>query len=409
MLTREEFEKLPKEQQEALLKKMEDIKKEVKDDKDADKRDLKQLSMDDLKGIIDSTVKAAIKPLTQVDKKHFALPGADTNLPNTPEGKFVKTLQFLKAMVVGDVQTAKKMSEEVRIKANLSEGTTTAGGFLVPEEFAAEILRLAPTYGVVRRDARHIPMRTDVLNVPAAGTTDLTAHWTNEASQIYTTDPNFRQVTLTINKLACIPKVTPELLADANVDVVGYIAELAAEQFAKGEDTQGLVGVGSPFTGAINATGVPTAPHAGGTGFECLSYPDLVRIPGFTYAQSLPNAKYYFHRTMIAHIRSLITTAGAPIMPATANSVAGYPIVSTEILPGIGHAAYQTDATTYALFGDLKKGLLFGERGTVEMTIGREGTVLSDNLFEKDMLALRFIERVCMGVALPSAFCVIKS
>ena len=37
MLTREEFEKLPKEQQEALLKKMEDIKKEVKDDKDADK------------------------------------------------------------------------------------------------------------------------------------------------------------------------------------------------------------------------------------------------------------------------------------------------------------------------------------------------------------------------------------
>jgi len=132
-----------------------------------------------------------------------------------------------------------------------------------------------------------------------------------------------------------------------------------------------------------------------------------VKTPATTYA--LSNAKYYFHRSMIAHMRGLITTAGAPILPATANAVAGYPVVGVEVIPAIGHSAYQTTATTYAVFGDLRKGMIMGERGTVEMKISTEGTVLGDNLFEKDMTAMRFIERVAFGVALPSAFVIIKT
>jgi hypothetical protein len=45
-----------------------------------------------------------------------------------------------------------------------------------------------------------------------------------------------------------------------------------------------------------------------------------------------------------------------------------------------------------------------GERGSMTMKISEEGTVGGDNLFEKDMAALRVIERVAMGVLLPSAF-----
>ena len=43
-----------------------------------------------------------------------------------------------------------------------------------------------------------------------------------------------------------------------------------------------------------------------------------------------------------------------------------------------------------------------GERGSIQMAISKEATVDSDNLFEKDMVALRAIERVSMGVLLPS-------
>lgn len=408
-MTQKEFDALPKEKQDALLAEQGgDIQKVLA--KDAKNNPApKQMSMADLKGAIDTCVKSAISKMTNIDKKHFAFPGVIADGDLSPEGKFEKTCKFLKALVKGDVQTLNTLDKEVRTKANLNESTGAEGGYLVPEEFKAEILRLAPKYGIIRQNARIIPMQRDVLNIPSAGTTDLTASWTNEAAQILSTDPNFRQVTLTINKLATIPKVTPELLADANVSVVNYLAELAAEQFGKNEDIQGFKGVGSPFVGLINATGAPTYPHASGTGFETLSYQDLVKIPGFTWTTQLANAKFYFHRTMIAHIRALITTAGAPIFPATTNSIAGYPLVATEILPGIGHTAYQTTATTYALFGDLRKALLMGERGTVEMKMGTEGTVGGDNLFEKDMMALRFIERVCFGVALPSAVVIIQT
>lgn len=408
MLSKEEFAKLPKEEQDKLSKAIDDVQAKLKADAKGADKGLKQLTMDEFEGKVKEIIEKAIKPMTQVDRKYYQFPGIgeDGKDNRSPEARFGKTVSFLKALVKGDVQTCHTMSEEVRVKANLSEGTAGAGGYLVPEEFKAEILRLAPTYGVVRSNCRIIPMKTDVVNIPAAGTTDITAHWTNEASQIYTTNPTFAQVTLAINKLASIPKVTPELLADANVDVVQYLSMIIAEQFAKAEDTQGLIGVGSPFVGVINATGAPTYPHASGTGFETLSYQDLVRCPSYTY--SLTNAKYYFHRTMLAHIHSLITTAGAPIFPGVANSVVGYPLVAAEVLPGVGHAAYQTTATTYAIFGDLRRGLLMGERGSIEMKILDQATVLGDNLGEKDMLALRVIERVCFGVALSSA-CVVIS
>lgn len=408
MLTKQEFDKLPKEAQDAILKAEQEMKAKLVED--AKNNPLpKQITMAELEGKFTEIVKNHIKPMTEVDKKYFVFPGSDGKDKDnrSPEAKFAKTTKFLNALVKGDVQTATVLHDEVNQKANLNEATGAQGAFLVPEEFKAEILRLAPQYGVVRANARMVPMKSDVTNYPAGGTTDITAHWTNEGSQIYTTNPTVRQVVLTINKLASIPKVTPELLADANVDVIQYLSMLIAEQFAKAEDTQGLIGVGSPFVGCLNATGAPTYPHVGGTGFECLSYQDLVKCPSYTYA--LNNAKYYFHRSMVGHIHSLITTAGAPIFPANAASVVGYPLVKSEVLPGIGHAAYQTDATTYALFGDLKRGLLMGERGAITMKLLTEGTVLGDNLGEQDMVALRVIERVCFGVALPSAFVVIKS
>src|SRR3990167_7540178 len=209
LMTREDFDKLPKEQQDALMKKMLEVQGNVPEHP----KGLSQLSMEEFKEIINQTAKDYIKGMTTVDKKYFAFPGiGKEELDNlSAQGKFAKTIMFLKALSGGDVQTCKVISNEARVKANLSEGTTTAGGFLVPEEFSAEILRLMPSYGVVRQNARLIPMQRDLLNIPVAGSQDVTTSWVNEAAQITSTDPTFRNCVLTINKLASIPKVTNEL------------------------------------------------------------------------------------------------------------------------------------------------------------------------------------------------------
>lgn len=402
MLNQEEFSKLSKEQQQELLKKMGEVQELCKLAGAADEG-FKQLSMKELEDKVKEVAQKHIQSMTAVDKKFFAFPGIGKITDDvTPLGKWGKTQMFLKALAGADVQLLRTMHDEVRTKANLSEGTTTAGGFLVPEEFKAEVLRIAAEYGVIRRECRMIPMAYDVVNIPAAGTTDQSAIWTNEAAQIKQTNPTFRQVVLTINKLAALPKVTNELLADANVDVITYLAQLIGEAFAKEEDNQGFNGIGSPFVGALSATGVPTSPHAGGTAAQSLSYQDLINATGNIYTNATGNAKFYFNRSMGAHIRGLITTAGAPIFSSVAQEIAGYPLVIAEALPFKANAA--AAGTAYAIFGDLRKGLAMGERGSITMKISDQATVDSDNLFEKDMAALRMIERIAIGVLLPSAF-----
>ncbi len=395
----EEFMALPKAEQDALIAKIGDLQEAAKKIAEQDKG-LSQLTMKEFEDRIKGVLENQLKTMTPVDKKYFMAPGVGTDLKDdtSAEGKFAKTKRFLGALIGKDAKVLNQMHSEVATKANLSEGTTTAGGFLVPEEFKAEILRLAPLYGVIRKECRIIPMAYDVVNIPAAGSQDITTSWVNEAAQITSTDPNFRQVTLTINKLATIPQMTNELLADANVPIISYLAQLIAEAFAKEEDNQAFLGSGSPFTGILQATGVPVSTHAGGA--AALSYGDMMRMTGELYTNALGNAKWYLHRSMRAHVRGLITTAGAPIFGATTGDVGGYPIVDTEILRNRATAS----GTKYGVFGDLRRGFAMGERGSMTMKITEEGTVGGNNLFEKDMAALRVIERIAQAVVLPSSF-----
>ena len=403
----EEFQQLDKKAQDELIAKMgsvEDIAKKIADEAKANNP---QLTSAEFKAIIEGKLEEALSKMTAVDKKYFVLPGiTDKSLEDnlSTKGKYLKTRQFFGALVRGDVQTVQTMHKEAAVNKNLTEGTTTAGGFLVPEEFMMEVQRLVPTYGVIRRNCRVIPMRYDTLNIPASGTTENSAIWTNEAAQILQTDPTFRQLTLTINKLAALPTMSSELLADADVDVVTYLADMIANQFASEEDNQGFNGSGSPFVGLLNATGVPTTPLASGTAMTMLSYPDFVKATTNIYSNATDGAKFYMHRSVRGHLISRIATTGEPIFTADQKSIAGYAWEDAERMPATSHASASVGTFPFVVFGNLRRALAMGERGTITMAIGREGTVAGNNLFEKDLIALRFTERVALGVLLPSAY-----
>ena len=400
----QDFAKLSKEEQDQLIAGIEKINKATAEIV-AQESKTPAITMKDLEDRVKAVCEKFIEGMTKVDKKHFMFPGVgnDTKMADdlSAEGKFAKTKKFFKALIGRDTNVLNQMHAAENVKANLSEGTTTAGGFLVPEEFKAEILRLQPLYGVIRQECRIIPMAFDTLNIPASDG-EVTAHWVNEAAAIPGTNPTFRQVTLAINKLATIQKVSNELLQDANVGVIEFLSMTIAEQFAKQEDQQAFNGTGSPFTGILSATGVPLSTHAGGA--IALSYGDMMRMTGELYTNALSNAKWYFHRTMAAQIRGLITTAGAPIFGATTQDVGGYTIKLTEILPTRATAT----GTKYGVFGDLRRGYAMGERGSMTMAISTEATVGSDNMFAQDMSALRVIERVAQAVVLPSSFLTIQ-
>ena len=108
-----------------------------------------------------------------------------------------------------------------------------------------------------------------------------------------------------------------------------------------------------------------------------LSYPDIVKATRNIYDNVLEGAKFYLHRSMIGHLQSIITTTGAPVFQAAPmNSLAGFPVVSTEILPSLASDP-QTGTYPFGVFGNLRRGVAMGERGSMTMAISEHATVNS--------------------------------
>lgn len=402
-LTPEEFAALPKDQQDLYMKNAEAIITQQKK-LNAENDNLKQISMKDFEASVKTVMEKLIKPMTEVDRKYFMFPGIGTAGADdrSAEGKFVKTRRFINALLGNDRKVLTELHNEVNTKANWSEGSNVSGGFLVPEEFSNEVLKLQPIYGVARANCRVITMRRDVISMPALGTTEQSAIWTNEGKQVMQTDPNLKQLQLVAHKLGAFPKVTSELLEDADVNVIQLLAEQVAWAFAKEEDNQAFLGIGAPFIGMLIGSGGPYRAFPGTIGM--ISYADLVKATGDLYSNVVSAAKWYIHRTVNSSIRSITTTAGAPVYDLLANNLVGYPITLAEKMRSLTDCAAVSGSCPFGIFGDLRVGYAFGERGGMAMKIFSEGTVGSDNLAEKDMSAIRVLERIAMGALLPSAY-----
>lgn len=308
-----------------------------------------------------------------------------------------KTVKFFKAIVAGDTTEAK----------DLSEGVDAAGGYLVPTEFQAEVIRVIPQYGIARKDCRIIPMGSKSKTIPNL-TSGVTAYWTAEGIAKSQSTPSFGLVTLTAQKLAGLCPTTDELLEDSAVDIYNLLVELFAEAFAKEEDTQLFTGTGSPITGIFGKTGVNSVDLTS-TAITGIKASDLLDMVNAVDDFSEKNGKFYLNRTVLNVLRKLKSTTGQYIFQEpTANapgSIWGYPYERCQVLPAVSADAVNKK---FLVFGDLKYALL-GDRKKMTVEVFKEGTVGSTNLMEKDMQAIRVVERLDIQVAVPGAFAIGKT
>ena len=206
-----------------------------------------------------AAVEAKLKELGETGNK-FAFKGSFAGMTPEDQAKLSgkeKTAQFIKAVFHKDMNS-------IAAFKTLTEGTGSAGGFIVPEEFAAEVNRIVEDFGLIAKLARKFPMKSDTLNVPRLSAT-VTVSYPGEATAGTGSQPTFEQVVLSSKSLVGITPMSNELLADATVSVVDLLAELFAEAIAGMLDTQGLAGTGSPFTGLLVDTGVTVVQPANGT------------------------------------------------------------------------------------------------------------------------------------------------
>jgi len=237
----------------------------------------------------------------------------------------------------------------------LAENVGADGGFLVPEQFLAQLFMLSPFGHYVRERALTIPMRHRQITMPTLDQTGTTAgqtnvyggvhlEWTEEAGNKPETQPAFRQVSLIAHKLAAVTLVSDELLEDSAIELEALLTRLFAGATMNEHDftfIQGS-GVGQPL-------GVVTANANAGLG------PTLVvarQVPNTIQVQDIFNMLAQFtgsspiwlaHQSTMPEILSLAGPAGNPsyvwinnVRENAPMTLMGYPIFFIENAPTLG-------------------------------------------------------------------------
>ena len=325
-----------------------------------------------------------------------------------------KAASFIKAVFHKD-------QNSLAMFKSMSEGVGSAGGFVVPEEWAAEVNRVVEDFGLVPKLATKYPMKYDTINIPRLSAT-VSMYYPGEGSAGTAAQPTFEQVVLIAKTCVGLTPMSNELLADANISVVDLLTELFAEAIAGMLDQQGLAGTGSPFTGILSDTGVTVVQNATTSTFTLAATPDNCRdLISNVKPWSLQGAAYIMHRSVWGLIQKTKSSTAGDYFISAANPVLGYnnagqgfPLAMAGTL--WGYPVYLSDkmptttaiSTKFIIFGNLKH-LFLGMREEIGVAISDSATIGSDNLFAQNMSAVRVVTRHAVAVGLPTAFAVLKT
>jgi HK97 family phage major capsid protein len=140
----------------------------------------------------------------------------------------------------------------------LSEGTTTAGGFLVPPQYIQDLVALRRATAPLRDWVTVMPVNSNLVYVPRQTTAELVA-WTAENAPKVSTDEVFAQISVNIFTLAGIAKISNQLLEDASPMVDAVVKNSIGRGLGIEEDRAMIngSGTGQP-TGILNSGATTT-------------------------------------------------------------------------------------------------------------------------------------------------------
>jgi len=271
----------------------------------------------------------------------------------------------------------------------MSEGADSAGGYLVPDDFRAEVIQRLPELSELFPYVRVLPTNSDAGKIPNLAT-DVSVSWDEaENADFDESQPVMGQTTYTIRRMNAICKTSRELRGDSAISLTSYLTELFSEAVAAERDKVIATGNGTDRPQGIeNATITNTEAISG-----ALTYAGVVGIKYALSKKYHKGARWLLNATNMERIRALISTTGAPIFnqdPSGAgkDTILGHPISQQDDLP---------DSTIY--FGDLRYYVWFDRE-----RMGTETTIVGGDSFEKHQMWLKVWERVDGKVVLAEAF-----
>lgn len=255
----------------------------------------------------------------------------------------------------------------------LNEGSNSAGGSLVPEEFANRVIRLVETYGTYPSAVENVSMSRDTMVIPKrlSGTT---AYFVGEGSSVTESEPTYGNVSLVAKKLAVGCRMSTEVVEDALVSLADAVAQEFATSLAYRVDTCGWIGDGTSTYGGINGVvnkindGTHTASvhtaASGNTAFETLDIEDFLGAMGKLPLYARQGAAWYVSPAgYAASIARLKYAAGGNtvdnIGAGAGESFLGYPVRMVHVM----NSTLGADTSKIkVLFGNLNLACIYARR-----------------------------------------------
>ena len=324
--------------------------------------------------------------VTHVDRKHGmfpGIPGASDEAAGPAPTKGERARAFLRAAILHA-----DPSDEIVRKA-LSEGTDSAGGYLVPAEYRAELIRRLPELSELFPYVRKVPVITDAGEFPKLDS-DVTIAWGRaENAALTETDPAFTHLAWTVRNMSAITYLSRELVSDANPNIVETITTLFSEAVAAERDKMIAIGNGSNQPEGIYSASGLTSVAVGGS----LTYAKLVELKFALKRKCHRNARWMLNSTNLQRITSITDDNGLPIFRDAL--VAG----ETPRILGRPYSIQDDLPNAFIFFGDLSQYLWFDRE---QMVV--ESTTTGGNTFKQHQVAVKMVERCDGKLALAEAF-----
>lgn len=298
------------------------------------------------------------------------------------------TGHFLMASVGGSQRSAQVCRENgiaLQYQGALSEGTDSQGGYLVPEQMERAIINLKEERGVARREARVIPMSSEVYNVPRR-TGGVTTYWANEGVAATQSTPTFDNIKLVAKTLVGLVVMSKEVAEDALINLADFVVSELAYGFADTEDGCLFLGDGSStYAGIVGlknalAAGSKVTAATGNTAFDTLDLADFHAMTAKLPLYASQNAKWYISKAGFSASMERLMYAGGGNTWETISAgtrtptFLGYPVVFVQKMNSTLSAQTSTDGLCY--FGDLSQAVALGSRRGITIETSREKYIL---------------------------------
>jgi HK97 family phage major capsid protein len=268
----------------------------------------------------------------------------------------------------------------------MGEDSGTAGGYLVPEEFHAQLLAASADQAIIRPRATVIPVSTNAGHIPAldqqtvptagvghtAFAGGIVGGWAGEGSAGSSTDAAFKQIEYNIKKISAYTRVSNELSADSAMSIDALLSQLFGVAVSAIEEMSFMRGngAGQPLGMLLAPCAIGVSPDTAGVFGMADAVEMISRFKGVGgqpiwvgHISLLPDmAKYFGGSTGVTGIQAFIQPReGIP------GSLLGFPLFWSEHMPQANEDAIMLiDPKAYVIFDREPVRVAFSEHARFE-------------------------------------------